>query len=308
MPKVSSANLARSSNAKSLRPRRPAVKLEKIAAEPPAIASGATKKSARAARPVRICRNILRDIADVYGQYDRATKAERAQPTIKREGSSRGKIERSPTNVAESSSSQQAEAGNGSHGSTATRPKVIARKFIGEDIVMLHCEFLHNADQIRLQYRDGTPLPRPNTMGFELYNRLRRQPVAWNGYGTPLVYQALVSKRGSYVLRYNGRVVWEYSTDDWDAYRKRQEKPYNWDAWNRAWKCIEHGFRNPIPSEKVEAYVHVGSKLTGVVEAPGSDAFDYLPQDLFRRCDLETTHRFLEYKRRTGKVACLPGP
>lgn len=88
---------------------------------------------------------------------------------------------------------------------------------------MLHCEFLHNADQIRLQYRDGTPLPRPNTMGFELYNRLRRQPVAWNGYGTPLVYQALVSKRGSYVLRYNGRVVWEYSTDDWAAYWERQE-------------------------------------------------------------------------------------
>ena len=105
------------------------------------------------------------------------------------------------------------------------------------------------------------------------------------------------------------------------------QKPYDWDAWDRAWKCIEHGFRNPIPSEKVEAYVHVGSKLTGVVEAPGSDAFDYLPQDLFRRCDvcflllsrsravltrlvrqLETTHRFLEYKRRTGKVACLPGP
>ncbi|KAL1670864.1 hypothetical protein EV122DRAFT_285696 [Schizophyllum commune] len=294
MPKVTASKTTRPPSTKPLRPR-PTVKLEKIAAEPPAIASGATKKSAQAARP-----------------YDIPTKAERAQTTTKREGNSRGKTERASTNVADGSSSQQTETGHGSHGSTATRPKVIARKFIGEDIVMLHCEFLHNADQIRLQYRDGTPLPRPNTMGFELYNRLRRQPVAWNGYGTPLVYQALVSKRGSYVLRYNGHVVWEYSTDDWAAYWKRQEKlskkPYDWDAWDRAWKCIEHGFRNPIPSEKVEAYVHVGSKLTGVVEAPGSDAFDYLPKDLFRRCDLETTHRFLEYKRRTGKVACIPGP
>ena len=70
------------------------------------------------------------------------------------------------------------------------------------------------------------------------------------------------------------------------ATHPRFQKPYDWDAWNRAWKCIAHGFRNPIPSEKVEAYVHVGSKLTGVVEAPGSDAFDYLPKDLFRRCDV----------------------
>ncbi|KAI5893089.1 uncharacterized protein SCHCODRAFT_02537659 [Schizophyllum commune H4-8] len=294
MPKVISANISRQSHTKPLRSRA-TVKLEQVAAEPPAIASGAAKKSARAVRP-----------------YDRPTKTERVQPTVEREGSSRGKIERSPANVAESSTLQQTEAGNGSYDSTAACPKVIAREFVDDDIVMLHCECLHDADQIRLQYRDGAPLPRPNTMGFELYNRLRRQPVAWNGSGTPLVYRALVSKRGSYVLRYKGRVVWEYSTDDWAAYWERQEKlskkPYDWDAWNRAWKCIEHGFRNPIPGEKVEAYVHVGSKLTGVVEAPGSDAFDYLPTDLFRRCDLETTHRFLEYKRRTGKVAYLPGP
>ena len=90
---------------------------------------------------------------------------------------------------------------------------------------MLRLQLMHDMDQIRLQYRDGTPLPRPNTaaMGFELYDRLNRCPVDWNGYGTPLVYRAHVYKRGSYVLRHQGRDVWEYSTDDWAAYWKEQE-------------------------------------------------------------------------------------
>ncbi|KAL1704531.1 hypothetical protein EV121DRAFT_205596 [Schizophyllum commune] len=153
-------------------------------------------------------------------------------------------------------------------------------------------------------YRDGTPLPRPNTaaMGFELYDRLNRCPVDWNGYGTPLVYRAHVYKRGSYVLRHQGRDVWEYSTDDWAAYWKEQEIPYDYKKWDEIMKHIEYGFRNPIQAE-VNVLVHAGPNLIGVEPLPyGPDPSAYLPEHLFPRCDLESTHQLREYKRRTGKV------
>ena len=79
-------------------------------------------------------------------------------------------------------------------------------------------------------------------MGFELFDRLARQPVAWNGYGTPLVYQALIYKRGSYVLRYKGREVWEYSTDDWADFWKEQEVRLRRHA--SLPHCADHTFRN----------------------------------------------------------------
>ncbi|KAI5893090.1 uncharacterized protein SCHCODRAFT_02574194 [Schizophyllum commune H4-8] len=285
MPKVTASKITRApTTTKALRPRS-TVNLEKTAAES---TSSGTKKNARAARP-----------------YDKLVKTECAQPApIKREGA-RIKAERSSAKNAESSSSQQTGPGHRSYDPALIRPKIIARKFIGEKIVLLHCECIHDQDQIRLQYRDGTPLPRPNAMGFELFDRLARQPVAWNGYGTPLVYQALIYKRGSYVLRYKGLEAWEYSTDDWADFWKRQEElsktPYDWDTWNRIWKCVEHGSLNPIPFEKLEPVVYVGS-LIGAVEKPGSGALDHLPRDLFPRCDLETTYQFQQYKRRTGKV------
>ncbi|KAL1704516.1 hypothetical protein EV121DRAFT_291347 [Schizophyllum commune] len=286
MPKVTASKTTRApTTTKVLRPRS-TVKLEKTAAEP---TSSGTKKSAHAARP-----------------YDKPAKTERAQLTVTKREGSRSKAESSSAKTAESSSSQQTGPGHRSYDPALIRPKIIARKFIGDKIVLLHCECIHDEDQIRLQYRDGTPLPRPNAMGFELFDRLARQPVAWNGYGTPLVYQALIYKRGSYVLRYKGREVWEYSTDDWADFWKRQEElsktPYDWAAWNRIWKCVEDSTLNPIPFEKVEPVVYVGSSLIGVVEKPGSGVLDHLPRDLFPRCDLETTYQFQQCKRRTGKV------
>ncbi|KAI4519061.1 hypothetical protein K525DRAFT_272069 [Schizophyllum commune Loenen D] len=272
MPKVAASKTARAFTTKSLRPHS-TVKLEKTAAEP---TSSGTKKSAHAARP-----------------YDKSTKPERAQSTVTKREGSRSKAESSSAKTAESSSSQQTGPGHRSYDPALIRPKIIARKFIGDKIVLLHCECIHDEDQIRLQYRDGTPLPRPNAMGFELFDRLARQP-------------ALIYKRGSYVLRYNGREVWEYSTDDWADFWKEQEKlsktPYDWAAWNRIWKCVEDSTLNPIPFEKVEPVVYVGSSLIGVVEKPGSGVLDHLPRDLFPRCDLETTYQFQQYKRRTGKV------
>ncbi|KAL1666563.1 hypothetical protein GGF50DRAFT_50473 [Schizophyllum commune] len=169
------------------------------------------------------------------------------------------------------------------------------------------------AERSSANYRDGTPLPRPNTvaMGFELYDRLNRCPVDWNGYGTPLVYRAHVYKRGSYVLRHKGRDVWEYSTDDWAAYWKEQERatftsilqiPYDYKKWDEIMKHIEYGFRNPIQAE-VNVVVHAGPNLIGVEPLPyGPDPSAYLPEHLFPRCDLESTHQLREYKRRTGKV------
>ena len=79
---------------------------------------------------------------------------------------------------------------------------------------MLHCECNYNSETIYLQYRDGTPLPRPNVVGFELIDRLIRSPVGWTGFGTPYLYQASIMKRGSYALKYKGREVWSYSQDD----------------------------------------------------------------------------------------------
>ena len=79
---------------------------------------------------------------------------------------------------------------------------------------MLHCECNYNSETIYLQYRDGTPLPRPNVVGFELIDRLIRAPVGWTGFGTPYLYQASIMKRGSYALKYKGREVWSYSQDD----------------------------------------------------------------------------------------------
>ena len=79
---------------------------------------------------------------------------------------------------------------------------------------MLHCECNYNSETIYLQYRDGTPLPRPNVFGFELIDRLIRAPVGWTGFGTPYLYQASIMKRGSYALKYKGCEVWSYSQDD----------------------------------------------------------------------------------------------
>ncbi|KAI5834731.1 hypothetical protein K523DRAFT_293223 [Schizophyllum commune Tattone D] len=316
MPKVTSKKAIRSSDA-VIKVSRPVSERESSRAKTSVEAAPTTtntKKNAVSRRPGRAAL-----------PYDRPTKAERGcSPTVKREGS-RLKAAHSSANVGSSSSSGFVSS-DPPIDFTAKAPKVLGRKFIGDTIVMLRLQLMHDMDQIRLQYRDGTPLPRPNTaaMGFELYDRLNRCSVDWNGYGTPLVYRAHVYKRGSYVLRHKGRDVWEYSTDDWAAYWKEQEElskvdtdlrglkratftsilqiPYDYKKWDEIMKHIEYGFRNPIQAE-VNVLVHAGPNLIGVEPLPyGPDPSAYLPEHLFPRCDLESTHQLREYKRRTGKV------
>ncbi|KAL1742835.1 hypothetical protein HDZ31DRAFT_15276, partial [Schizophyllum fasciatum] len=171
------------------------------------------------------------------------------------------------------------------------QPKVLERKFIGKNIVMLRCEASHDSEQIRLQYRDGTPLARPNTIGFELIDRLARKPTSWHGFGKPLVYHSCIYKRGSYVLRYRGREVWTYSTDDRAEGERLDRKPYDTDGWNRIMNAL--GAQNPVPHTEVNILFEQGNIL--LTECPTD-----LPQDLFVPCDLEFTHQLKLYKQRTG--------
>ncbi|KAI5834711.1 hypothetical protein K523DRAFT_347819 [Schizophyllum commune Tattone D] len=96
------------------------------------------------------------------------------------------------------------------------------------------------------------------------------------------------------------------STDDlaifWKMQEERNKGPYDQEAWDEVMKHIEYGFRNPIQAE-VNVLVHAGPNLIGVEPLPyGPDPSAYLPEHLFPRCDLESTHQLREYKRRTGKV------
>ncbi|TRM67416.1 hypothetical protein BD626DRAFT_478748 [Schizophyllum amplum] len=183
------------------------------------------------------------------------------------------------------------------------QPKVIARKFIGKSIVMLHCESSLDCQQIRLQYRDGTPLPRPNVVGFELIDRVTRRPASWHGFGTPLVYRSWINKRGSYALRYKGREVWTYMSDEWAEFHRFNEeeakKPYDMDKWNRIMEHLANSARNPKPFNEDNVLMKQGDLTVADVQE------DY-PEDLFTRCDLEPTHQLRQYKKRTGTYLRLP--
>ncbi|KAI5834712.1 hypothetical protein K523DRAFT_388721 [Schizophyllum commune Tattone D] len=228
-------------------------------------------------------------------------KAERRgkSKTTRREAS-RVKVEHPSTAIATVAESSSFKRTTSAAGPSTKPPRVISRTFVGENIVLLHRECDYNSETIHLQYRNGTPLPCPNVVGFELIDRLIHSPVGWTGFGTPYVYQASIMKRGSYALTYKGREVWSYNQDDLAEMEKEQEEvneiPYDMDRWNRLMAFYTEKVKIVRELDESRVLARFG-KNTIAYDDP---AEDFYPEEFFARMDSQLTHEWREYKQRTG--------
>ncbi|KAI4519062.1 hypothetical protein K525DRAFT_272070 [Schizophyllum commune Loenen D] len=120
--------------------------------------------------------------------YDKHDKTKPTKSTPNGESRSRAKVNTSSSTAV----SKRSSSAPTSRFADAFEPHIVARQFIDDNIELLHFDLMHDMDQIRLQYRNGTLLPRltATEIGFELYDRLNLGLINWNGYGTPLVYRA----------------------------------------------------------------------------------------------------------------------
>ncbi|TRM67402.1 hypothetical protein BD626DRAFT_478714 [Schizophyllum amplum] len=188
------------------------------------------------------------------------------------------------------------------------KPKVMSRTFIGKHIVLLHCEGTWNADEIRLQYRDGTSLPRPNMIGFKLIDCCRRREQGWNGMGEPMVYTAELGKTEAYSLTYNGREVWSCEARPLGEEPRAmtlEEAQAQWEEQNgEGWKKLMH-YMETVLLKPVKMEIHEddvllrkGDKLFMDVHNCGRS----VPEGLFWSVDTENAHRLRESKRRTGRT------
>ncbi|KAL1666562.1 hypothetical protein GGF50DRAFT_113127 [Schizophyllum commune] len=231
-----------------------------------------------------------------------AAKAERrGKPKTTRREASRVKVEHPSTaiaTVAENSSSKRTKS---AAGPSTKPPRVISRTLIDDVIVLLHCECNYNSETIYLQYRDGTPLPRPNVVGFELIDRLIRAPVGWTGFGTPYLYQASIMKRGSYALKYKGREVWSYGQDDLaemeKEYEETKETPEDLEKWDRFMAF----YTEKVKTIRVVQEDRVLARFGDDVIAYDDPDEDFYPEEFFVRMDSELTREWRDYKQRTGK-------
>ncbi|KAI5893109.1 uncharacterized protein SCHCODRAFT_02620893 [Schizophyllum commune H4-8] len=231
-----------------------------------------------------------------------AAKAERrGKPKTKREAA-RVKVEHPSTAIAVVADSSSSKRATTTAGPSTKPPRVIARTFIDDNIVLLHCECNYNSETISLHNRDGLPLPRPNVVGFELIDRLIRSPVGWTGFGTPYVYQASVMKRGSYMLKYKGREVWSYGQDDLAKMERENEEanetPYDMDKWNRLMAFYAEKVKVIRELDEDRVLARFGNN-TIAYDDPNEE---FYPEEFFVRMDSELTHEWREYKRRTGKA------
>ncbi|KAL1688534.1 hypothetical protein GGG16DRAFT_59700 [Schizophyllum commune] len=233
-----------------------------------------------------------------------AAKAERrGKPKTTRREASRVKVEHPSTAIATVAESSSSGRTTSSAGPSTELPRVISRTFIDDDIVLLHCECDYNSETIYLQYRDGTPLPRPNVVGFELIDRLIRSPVGWTGFGTPYLYQASIMKRGSYTLKYKGREVWSYSQDDLAEMEKEYEvrplrSPEDLEKWDRFMAF----YTEKVKIIRVVQEDRVLARFGDNMIAYDDPDEDFYPEEFFVRMDSELTREWREYKQRTGKA------
>ncbi|KAL1686170.1 hypothetical protein GGG16DRAFT_118134 [Schizophyllum commune] len=215
-----------------------------------------------------------------------AAKAERGgKPKLTRREASRVKVEHPSTAIAKVAESSSFKRTTSAAGPSTKPPRVISRTFIGENIVLLHRECDYNSETIHLQYRNGTPLPCPNVVGFELIDRLIHSP------------------RGSYALTYKGREVWSYSQDDLAEMEKEQEEvneiPYDMDRWNRLMAFYTEKVRKIVRRRELDESRVLArfGKNTIAYDDPDED---FYPEEFFARMDSQLTNEWREYKQRTG--------
>ncbi|TRM67399.1 hypothetical protein BD626DRAFT_478709 [Schizophyllum amplum] len=193
------------------------------------------------------------------------------------------------------------------------RPKeVMSRTYITKHIVLLHCKQCWDTDELRLQYRDGTSLPRPNMIGFKLIDCCDKREQAWNGKGDPMVYIAELDRDGAYKLMYEGREVW--SCLGRDLGREPRYRPMdtatraaNDAKFERARQYIHESFRHgPVQIHENDIVLRDGSSIH-LDNLPANAFLCKAPPGMFTPFDSEDTHQLREYKRRTGRTMCING-
>ncbi|TRM67611.1 hypothetical protein BD626DRAFT_103402 [Schizophyllum amplum] len=201
------------------------------------------------------------------------------------------------------------------HESHLRKPrKVMARKFITKHIVLLHCKQSWDTDEIRLQFRDGTSLPRPNIIGFKLIDCCDKREQGWNGYGSPMVYIAELDRDGAYKLFYEGKEVWACSgrplgrepppkklNAEELAAQMAERKEY----WDRCLAFQAEACRQIVAVAEADIVLRNGPSVS--VDNIPRDPYADAPPGMFIQTDVDLTHRLRQYKKRTGDALCMNG-
>ncbi|TRM67606.1 hypothetical protein BD626DRAFT_626035 [Schizophyllum amplum] len=209
--------------------------------------------------------------------------------------------------------------------------KIMSRKFITKHIVLLHCKQSWDTDEIRLQFRDGTSLPRPNMIGFKLIDCCDKREQGWNGYGNPMVYVAELDRDGAYKLFYEGKEVWACSgrplgrepppkkmtaqelaaqvcclpriVNNIELRLIIQQTAERKDYWDRCLAFQAEACRQIIAVAEADIVLRNGPSVS--VDNIPRDPFAEAPPGMFIQTDVELTHRLRQHKKRTGDALCI---